>query len=105
MKTRFLLAMLCTLGPAGAMAQTASPTRGEALLRANCATCHAIGRTGQSATTGATPFRDLHRRYPVEHLGEALAEGIGTGHEAMPEFQLEEPQIADVIAYLRTLER
>ena len=97
--------MMIALGPAGAAAQTTSPTRGEALARANCAGCHAIGRTGESATAGATPFRDLHRRYPVEQLAEALAEGIGTGHEAMPEFQMEEALIADLIAYLQTLER
>jgi len=105
MKTYVILAMMFALGTAAALAQTGSPTRGEALVRDNCATCHAIGRTGPSATAGAIPFRDLHRRYPVEQLAEALAEGISTGHEAMPEFQLEEAQIEDVIAYLRTLEQ
>jgi mono/diheme cytochrome c family protein len=97
--------MMIVLGAAGASAQSASPSRGEALARANCAACHAIGARGDSATPGATPFRDIHRHYPVEQLAEALAEGISTGHEDMPEFQFEEAQIADIIAYLRTLER
>lgn len=97
--------MMIVLGTAGASAQTGSPSRGEALTRANCAACHAIGARGDSTKPGATPFRDIHRHYPVEQLAESLAEGISTGHEDMPEFQFEEAQIADIIAYLRTLER
>jgi cytochrome c len=33
-----------------------------------------------------------------------LAEGIIAGHPAMPQFRLEPDQVADVIAYLKTLE-
>ena len=36
----------------------------------------------------APPFRDLPKRYPVENLAEALAEGIVTGHPARPRFIL-----------------
>jgi mono/diheme cytochrome c family protein len=35
----------------------------------------------------------------------SLAEGIVTGHPAMPEFRLEPDQIGDIIAYLKSLER
>jgi hypothetical protein len=52
----------------------------------------------------APPFRDLHRRYPVESLEESLAEGIVTGHPAMPEFQLPSDQIGDFVNFLKTLE-
>jgi hypothetical protein len=52
----------------------------------------------------APPFRDLHRRYPVESLEESLAEGIVTGHPAMPEFQLPPDQIGDFVNFLKTLE-
>jgi hypothetical protein len=52
----------------------------------------------------APPFRTLHRRYPVDSLAEALAEGIVTGHPMMPEFQLDPGQVGDVIAYLKTLQ-
>ena len=51
------------------------------------------------------PFRTLHLRYPVEDIVESLAEGIRTAHPAMPEFQLDAAQIADLIAYLKSLER
>jgi hypothetical protein len=42
--------------------------------------------------------------HPVETLGEALAEGIVTGHPTMPEFQLDPDQIHDLLSYLKTLE-
>jgi hypothetical protein len=35
---------------------------------------------------------------------EALAEGINTGHAAMPEFVLDPDQIHDLLSYLKTLE-
>ena len=37
-------------------------------------------------------------------LTEALAEGIMTGHPAMPQFKLDVAQIGDLIAYLKSLE-
>jgi cytochrome c len=40
----------------------------------------------------------------VETLGEALAEGIETGHPTMPGFQLDPDQINDLLSYLKTLE-
>jgi cytochrome c len=53
----------------------------------------------------APPFRELHRRYPVTDLAEALAEGITTGHPTMPEFRLDPDQAQALISYLQTLER
>jgi cytochrome c len=78
---------------------------GLAILRANCARCHAIGMTGNSPLPAAPAFRTLHLRYPVESLEESLAEGIITGHPAMPEFQFSPEQVGDIIAYLKSLER
>jgi mono/diheme cytochrome c family protein len=78
--------------------------RGRELAETSCGFCHAVGPTGRSAMPAAPPFRDLHRRYPVEQLAEALAEGITTGHEAMPEFQLAPARIEALIAHLKTLE-
>ena len=93
---------LITLTPAAA----ASPQqqRGKTFALNNCAKCHAIDRVSPSPLKIAPPFRTLHKRYPIETLGEALAEGISTGHPTMPEFQLETDQIGDLLAYLKTLE-
>jgi mono/diheme cytochrome c family protein len=78
--------------------------RGESFARQHCSRCHAVGRTGQSPLAIALPFRTLHTRYPVETLGEALAEGIETGHPDMPPFRLDPDQIHDLLSYLKTLE-
>jgi len=86
-------------------AQDAAVQRGRAFVQANCAHCHAIGPVGDSPLQKAPPFRALHERYPVENIVEALAEGIRIAHRAMPEFELEQQQIDDLIAYLKSLER
>jgi cytochrome c len=51
----------------------------------------------------APPFRELPKRYPVDHLAEALAEGIVTGHPAMPEFTFTPREIEALLSYLSTL--
>jgi len=79
--------------------------RGLVIVRAKCARCHAVEKLGSSPLQAAPPFRTLHSRYPVESLEESLAEGIVTGHPAMPEFRFSSGQVGDVIAYLKSLER
>jgi len=89
---------------APSMAATKAEQRGKAFARAHCARCHAIDRVSDSPRKPAPPFRILHQRYPIETLGEALAEGIYTGHAEMPAFELTPNQIHDLLAYLKTLE-
>jgi mono/diheme cytochrome c family protein len=91
-------------GPALAQSSPAEQ-RGRVFVQTNCAQCHSVDRYTPSPIKEAPPFRTLHRSYPVESLEEALAEGIVTGHPAMPEFRLDPGQIGDVIAYLKSLER
>lgn len=86
-------------------AEAASKQRGFVFARIHCAQCHAIDKFSESPLKIAPAFRTLHQKYPVENLEEALAEGISTGHPTMPEFRLEVDQIADFIAFLKTLER
>ncbi|MGL3108168.1 c-type cytochrome [Bradyrhizobium sp. BR 1432] len=87
-----------------AQAATTAEQRGKAFARANCARCHAIDRVSESPLKSAPALRNLHRRYPIETLGEALAEGIYTGHTDMPAFELNPDQIHDLLSYLKTLE-
>jgi len=96
-----------TLVPQSARSEALSPSaqRGLIFVRTNCSHCHSVERVGESPLRVAPPFRTLHERYPVESLQESLAEGIVTGHPSMPEFQLDPGQVADVIAYLKSLER
>ena len=77
---------------------------GHEILLKNCARCHAIDTTGDSPLAKAPPFREVMKRYAPSNLEEALAEGIVTGHNEMPEFTFEPGQIAAIVAYLSTLQ-
>lgn len=76
---------------------------GAALVNRNCASCHAVTQEDASPNPRAIPFRFLGRLYPIEHLEEALAEGIVVGHE-MPEFVLEVDQVNALILYLDSIQ-
>ena len=89
---------------APALAASPAEQRGKTFALANCARCHSIDRVTPSPLQVAPPFRTLHKRYPIESLAEALAEGIVTGHPTMPEFRLEPDQIHDLLSFLKTLE-
>ena len=78
--------------------------RGSQLVKRNCGMCHATGRSDSSAFPKAPAFRDLHKRYPIASLGEALAEGILTGHPSMPEFRFAPTQVAEILAYLESIQ-
>jgi cytochrome c len=105
--TAAVIALSPLLPQTGRSEETLSPAeqRGLVFVRTNCARCHSIDKISPSPLNVAPPFRTLHQRYPVESLQESLAEGIVTGHPSMPEFQLDPGQVADVIAYLKSLER
>ncbi|NWG23570.1 MAG: cytochrome c [Pseudorhodoplanes sp.] len=81
-----------------------SVQRGTTIARTYCSKCHSIDRLSPSPLAIAPPFRDLHKRYPVESLAESLAEGIVTGHPTMPEYRFEPDQVGDLIAFMKTLE-
>ncbi|KQW21437.1 cytochrome C [Afipia sp. Root123D2] len=99
---RQTLFMLLVTTPA--LAMSPAEQRGKTFAITNCARCHSVDRVTPSPLKIAPPFRTLHLRYPIEALGEALAEGISTGHPTMPEFQLEPDQINDLLSYLKSLE-
>jgi cytochrome c len=79
--------------------------RGRAIAEQNCGRCHATGPAGASPLELAPPFRVLPQRYPVENLAEALAEGILTGHAAMPEFRFQPDEINALLSYIASLAR
>jgi mono/diheme cytochrome c family protein len=87
----------------GAKAASDPATMGYDLLRANCAGCHAIDQASLSPEPKAPPFRDIVTRYDPSALEEALAEGIVTSHEQMPQFTFEPEQVTAIVAYLETL--
>ncbi|MEQ8249373.1 MAG: cytochrome c [Alphaproteobacteria bacterium] len=100
-----VVTVLCVLVVDPGTAQTLrDAAAGLAIAKMHCARCHAVDTDGQSPLSIAPPFRDLHKRYPVESLEEALAEGIVTGHSDMPQFRFEPDEVESLIAFLKTLE-
>ncbi|ARN79874.1 c-type cytochrome [Methylocystis bryophila] len=100
----FFLLPLLIAGPA--VAADALLDEGEAIVKANCSRCHAIGPTGESPNPKSPPFRTLSKKYPVQNLEEALAEGIIVGHEneQMPSFQFTPSQVEAIVAYLGSVQ-
>jgi mono/diheme cytochrome c family protein len=77
---------------------------GRLIAERDCSSCHAVGPAGESPLEGAPRWRDLHSRFPVDDLAEALAEGISVGHPGMPDGAYEPADVQALIAYLKTLE-
>ena len=101
----FALLVIGLTSPGLAEKVNTPPRRGEALLIANCARCHAVGRSGVSPHPQAPAFRTLSRKFKVEGLAEALAEGISTGHPDMPEFVFEADEVGAIIDYLKSIQQ
>ena len=76
--------------------------RGWIFVRAHCARCHAVDKGSASPLATARPLHALNIKYPVADLQRPLVEGI---HPMMPVLRLTPSQLADVMAYLKTLER
>lgn len=104
------LAIIMLAGSPGlgaSIRQSNGVERGRALVESHCATCHAIGRAGDSPYAPAPPFRTLHEKFDVAGLAEALVEGIVVGHKGprpMPRFEMSPSEADDIISYLKSLE-
>lgn len=86
---------------------TGDVTAGGYVAERLCARCHAIAGDGPSPVADAPAFSRLAEKWPIDHLAEALAEGIVTSHREdvrMPEFTLSPDQIDDLLAYLKSIQ-
>jgi mono/diheme cytochrome c family protein len=92
------------LGAAPALGAETPVERGQDLVLRNCSMCHAVGLTGESPNSTAPHFRELARRYPIDNLAEALAEGILTAHPQMPEFVFPPEDVEAIIDYLKSIQ-
>ena len=77
--------------------------KGQTILTEKCARCHAIERAGPSPLPAAPAFRELHKKYPIATIAEALAEGIVTGHPDMPNTPFVQEDIDAIIGYIESL--
>lgn len=99
-----LLGAVLVASASSAAAEQPTASRGSLLVKRDCGGCHAVGTTGASPLPAAPPLRELNRRYEPEALAESLAEGIVTGHPAMPAFRFGPRDIRAIILYLDAIQ-
>lgn len=77
---------------------------GRDIAVAQCASCHAIGQSGESPNPAAPRFDRLLERHHADVLEQELIEGVRVAHP-MPEFQLNPRGVDALVAYLRSIRR
>jgi len=108
------VAVLLLSGSAAVAADPSDAISGRRLAARYCSSCHAVAR-GPSPLKDAPPFRDLHKRYRSGGLPQLLSEGMlqpsrmpeegsPRRHPRMPMAALEDDQVRELTAYLRSLQ-
>ena len=100
------LCFIAALTAAHSASASGDVSAGAALADRLCARCHAIA-AGPSPVADAPAFGELARKWPVEHLAEALAEGLVMGHRGDPrttEFVFTPEEIDNLLAYLDSVQ-
>ena len=87
-KALFSAALMLSWAGAAEAQNSPAAQRGLFFVRTHCTQCHSTDRVSESPLRIAPPFRELHKRYPVETLEEAFGEGIRTGIRACRNFAL-----------------
>lgn len=88
-------------------AEEATPEQidaGRRIVELQCISCHAVRSSDMSRDLTAPPLRTLAERYPVTGLQEAFAQGVLVGHPNMPDFRFSAAQIAEILAYLQSIQ-
>ena len=103
MKRLIGLAIAMTLGFSGhALAQDADIAAGKAYATEICAECHAIRQSeGNSPLLDAPSFQSVADTPGMTEL--ALSVWLQTSHPTMPNIVLEQDDMRNVIAYIRSL--
>jgi mono/diheme cytochrome c family protein len=81
-------------------ALAADAQNGLKLSRTWCASCHLVSSDQKQGSPDAATFVDIARR---TNETKPLAVFLATPHGQMPDMTLSQPEIADIIAYIRTL--
>lgn len=93
MRAVFWMAVLVSLytsvcDKAWAQPQSIFERRRAIAAQKKCTRCHAIGLDDERPHAIVTPFRELHVRYPIENAVDARRQGVVSGHDEMPMFEL-----------------
>ena len=85
---------------APAAASSADPAQGETIARRWCAPCHLVSADQKQASADVAPFAKVARTKTNAQIADFLTDP----HPKMPDLQLSRQQIADLVAYIRSLE-
>lgn len=98
-KTIVISLLVLGMIPSGAV-QAANLANGQRLYNMHCAACH--GPRGEGVNPDAPKFRMGER---LEQPDIVLMQSVKTGKKTMPPFFgiLQDPQILDILGYVRTL--
>lgn len=98
-----VLAGIATFGLSGAAdAQEADVAAGKAYAEEICAACHAVQAGDlESPLFEATPFQEVADTPGMTEL--ALSVWLQTSHPTMPNIVLEQDDLRNVVAYIRSL--
>jgi mono/diheme cytochrome c family protein len=103
-----------TLAESGSRPRSSQVIGGQGIAQRNCGSCHAVD-AGPSPLADAPPFATLYRRYPPGGLDQILTEGMlapnhkpeegsPSRHSRMPMVELDDDEVAQLKAYLRSLD-
>lgn len=96
-----------SLGGDRVFVEAATPEQidaGRQIVELQCVSCHAVRSSDVSRNLSAPPLRTLAERYPVTGLPEAFAQGVLVGHPNMPDFRFNAAQIAEILAYIQSIQ-
>lgn len=94
-----LCACAATPDPDGRLAN------GRRIAERDCGGCHATGpRPHRGASPDAPAFARLGSRFDMESVTRALSQGMLTGHPRMPLIKLDADELADLTAYLKSIQ-
>ncbi|MBS0363301.1 MAG: cytochrome c [Proteobacteria bacterium] len=103
-----LTVMILSVGVAafavGATRDDPAIVRGAEVAHAHCANCHAVALEDRSPEKDAPQFRVLSRLYDQPVLADKIARFSQDGHFEMPPVTLREDEVADVAAYIASLD-
>jgi mono/diheme cytochrome c family protein len=89
---------LCALADDAAKGDAA---HGEIIAKRWCAACHLVASGQAEANSDAPPFVSIARKKQASELKDFLTDP----HPKMPNMSLSRSEIADIVAYIKTLDR
>ena len=92
-------------GSSAAQALDPERQRARAMLDTLCGRCHAVGKTGKSASPLAPAFRSFGEKLYDTDMVQRLQDGLTTIHPDMPTFRFNRHQAAAAVNYLRSIQK